>query len=763
MSRIGSEVEPSVKRQMIAPGIFIEKFQEKVGSRSFYVMRIELKLFTMLDFTVDFSGSNNVRIENQEGLVRNVVIQPFQKLEIARLLLEKKWNIKTKFKFTMQLPSLDLQRQHLEPYYKNLKMEIQNTEFLKVIDFASMPDAQTFDYFAKRSLKFIDHDFLPTNSTIDISEQAIIQKYESLVHWRRIKDFLLTEEEIQQGEEVKHIFSDGITPMDVKQGKLGDCWLLSSIASLAEFPRLVQRVILIREPNRHGYYKVKLCKMSKWKIIPLDDYFPCTPLSDTIFSKNMGKEFWVLLLEKAFAKMYGSYGQLVGGHCKEGLIDLTGCPTFHFDLNLPENQQKIISGEMWRDLIQYDQLKYLVTAGTKEFPTENPSTGLVKEHAYSILRVVELDNVKFGIHSKSKTTKLLNLRNPWGIFEWTGDWADDSKQWTAQIKDYLKTDLKVGDGSFWISWENFLENFESLTVCKIAGWHELRLKGKFVKGIDQSNQNINHFCSRWYYEIEIKQTTKIILGVHQEDERYVGVKDTRPYIDIGISLLSYVNGVYQLIDFKKSDFLREQYLEVTLEPGIYFVVPQSIGNCLNFDQGIKPEVNDFSSQNPLVTSVIRDIFEKYDIIANEFLSYKELKSFYDYIGLPLTEYDYNNIVNAFGKKEFKDAKLEGLSEKGFINLFYSLINHKDKKYIKGLFEKLGYNSSLFSYRTRIFMLTIHSEKPVNLSIKDGLQDNIDFTTIKLLIKKFGKSLDESKEVKPTERIPEVEGFYFFNE
>jgi hypothetical protein len=89
MSKIGSEVQSSVKRQMIAPGIFIEKFQERVGSRSYYVMRIELKLFTVLDFTVDFTGSNNVKIENQEGLVRNVIIQPYQKLEIARLQLEK--------------------------------------------------------------------------------------------------------------------------------------------------------------------------------------------------------------------------------------------------------------------------------------------------------------------------------------------------------------------------------------------------------------------------------------------------------------------------------------------------------------------------------------------------------------------------------------------------------------------------------------------------------------------------------------------------
>lgn len=39
---------------------------------------------------------------------------------------------------------------------------------------------------------------------------------------------------------------DGVEASDIKQGALGDCWLLSSLACLAEFPDLV-RCLLVDE------------------------------------------------------------------------------------------------------------------------------------------------------------------------------------------------------------------------------------------------------------------------------------------------------------------------------------------------------------------------------------------------------------------------------------------------------------------------------------------------------------------------------------
>lgn len=54
--------------------------------------------------------------------------------------------------------------------------------------------------------------------------------------------------------------------------------------------------------------------------IIVDDYFPCEEgTTDPIFSRAHGNELWVLLAEKAFAKMYRTYENIVAGDPTEAL------------------------------------------------------------------------------------------------------------------------------------------------------------------------------------------------------------------------------------------------------------------------------------------------------------------------------------------------------------------------------------------------------------------------------------------------------------
>lgn len=307
------------------------------------------------------------------------------------------------------------------------------------------------------------------------------------------------------------IFFDKIEPNDIKQGALGNCWFLSALSSLAERPSLVRRLFVTTTVNQFGIYRVKLCINGEWIYITLDDFFPCYPMGSPIFSAAHGNELWVLLLEKAYAKTKGSYFALRSGLSSEAMIDLTGCPTeiilFDHD-KLHKNYEKI-----WNTLAHYDDEGYLINAftegsdqwseGQRPLSQQKDQIGLVPGHAYAVLQVKQVKGVK-----------LLNLRNPWGNFEWKGDWSDTSPLWTQEMKGEVNFISDINDGQFWMCLKDFLHYFRGVNVCKVRNWDEVRVKGKFVKVTDVNDNNNQTVLSKWYYTVNLPTATKIIVGVH---------------------------------------------------------------------------------------------------------------------------------------------------------------------------------------------------------------------------------------------------------
>lgn len=745
-----SAFKKGIKRQEIAPGIIMEKYQEKEKDKTFYNIKIELQLFNQLDFTVDFTGSKNVDLEGGTNLIKHTIIEPFTKVIVAKLLLEKNWNLKTKFKFSTRLPAMEVQQKHMAPILALLDDEIKRTKGLDRIDCTNISEKDLFSHLQNNKWLFVDHEFLPNTKSLIENPKEIINRYECIVHWRRAKYIVLTAEECTNVKAVPFVFNESIKPHDIKQGKLNDSWLLSGISIIAENEKLVRRIILTKEPNEYGIYKFKVCKMGSWKTIVVDDFFPCFPLSDPVFSRNNGKEIWVLLIEKAFAKLHGSYLSLENGNIKHSLIDLTGCPVFTYQMMERGKDSPFDSNDFWGKLKHWSEENYLVAASTREIPAENSIAGLVKEHAYSILRIVEYSN----------NTKILKVRNPWGVFEWTGDWSKTSPLWTGDLKKKIQPELEKEDGSFWISYKHFLENFETINVCLTRGWQELKLKGKFIKSIDEDNKKIEHFCSRWYYQIDVKTRSKVIIGLHQEDERSLGVKQTRPYIDIGLTLVTYNEGVYKLISFVDSDFVRECFLEIDLEPGTYYVVPRSVGVMLCSHDVTENPAKNYHVEDFEMRAVMRDIFEKHDILSRGFLTYSEIKAFYKFLEKDLTQMEYNKLVSEYGRRNAITGEYEGIPEKGFLDLFSYIIRTNGKLYVQKALLNLGYTKNLFSYRTRLFRLTVHSDNLVNVNTKDALKENIDFVANKLLIRKYGKNIVDNVDVKAADS--EVYGLFYFN-
>ena len=101
---------------------------------------------------------------------------------------------------------------------------------------------------------------------------------------------------------------------DIQQRSLGDCYLLCSIATLAEDPARVEELFLTRDANQAGCYALGVYIMGQKTVVVLDEYIPMRPAGGFCFVEPSGEEMWVVLLEKAWAKINGSYARIEGGN-----------------------------------------------------------------------------------------------------------------------------------------------------------------------------------------------------------------------------------------------------------------------------------------------------------------------------------------------------------------------------------------------------------------------------------------------------------------
>jgi calpain-15 len=118
---------------------------------------------------------------------------------------------------------------------------------------------------------------------------------------------------------------DTIHCNDIEQGGLGDCYFLAAISSIAEYPERLERLFLTKEYNPEGIYVMAMCISGIWQEVILDDLVPCTKYSkNPAFNRSKSHELWVILLEKAWAKIHGGYMNIAAGLTREALRDLTG-------------------------------------------------------------------------------------------------------------------------------------------------------------------------------------------------------------------------------------------------------------------------------------------------------------------------------------------------------------------------------------------------------------------------------------------------------
>ncbi|GFH49869.1 hypothetical protein CTEN210_06345 [Chaetoceros tenuissimus] len=375
-------------------------------------------------------------------------------------------------------------------------------------------------------------------------------------------------------------------PSDVKQGAMGDCWFLSALAVVAERQYLMEKIFPHQTFNEEGCYEVNFCLDGKWSPILVDSCIPAIAMDASKKRKRStsgknengsveiqpgiaaqpafasGTTLWPCLVEKAYAKVHGSYSRLSGGFISEAFADLTGSPVERIRF-----RQVYDLDSLFARILSFTSAGFLMGIATNA-----GGNGLVPCHAYSLLNVYEVHGVVVGqqkkvtnfftkeekhddeitivdtpndtTSDKERTVRLVRIRNPWGTKEWQGKWAASSEEWTEKLRKQIgETAYKKGDGTFFMEFSEMIQRFDHMDVAKCQeGWYRIDK----AASLKLHNSGDPLYSSNLVYHCNALEGTWAFVSIVQQKKRSNATTQFW-YTDLNLIVMKRKRGVLEWV------------------------------------------------------------------------------------------------------------------------------------------------------------------------------------------------------------------------
>ncbi|KAM9314349.1 calpain-9 [Pholidichthys leucotaenia] len=446
-------------------------------------------------------------------------------------------------------------------------------------------DGKSFEQIRQECLRngvlFEDPDFPATDSSLFFSQNVPVN-----IEWKRPPEIC---------SNPQFILGDA-NRTDICQGQLGDCWLLAAIASLTMKKDALARVVPHDQNFDRGYagiFHFKLWKHNQWLDVVVDDKLPTVRDNLIMLHSGDNNEFWSALLEKAYAKLHGSYESLKGGSTMEAMEDFTGGVGEMYDTKAaPNNMFAIMKKALDRGSMMGCSID-ITSSAESEAKT---SSGLVKGHAYSITGVEE-------VNVRGRKVKLVRIRNPWGQVEWNGPWSDNSREWNyvdqADKNRILQTSRE--DGEFWMEFEDFKREYDKVEICNMTPdslsddtkrhWEVSQFEGRWIRGSTAGGcrNYIDTFWTNPQFKLQLEDADdeddmcSVMVALMQKNRRRLR-KEGMDLETIGFALYEAPEGKEQVdkdyFRYNASKARSKTYINMrevserfTLPPGKYLLVP----------------------------------------------------------------------------------------------------------------------------------------------------------------------------------------------
>uniref|UniRef100_G3Q8A6 Calpain 9 n=1 Tax=Gasterosteus aculeatus aculeatus TaxID=481459 RepID=G3Q8A6_GASAC len=343
-------------------------------------------------------------------------------------------------------------------------------------------------------------------------------------------------------------------------------------------------------PVNIEWKRPKFWSHNRWLDVVVDDRLPVVRNKLIMLHSASNDEFWSALLEKAYAKLHGSYESLKGGSTMEAMEDFTGGVGENYETkNCPDNLFSIMKKALDRGSMMGCSIDITSSAESEAKTT----TGLVKGHAYSI---TSLEEVNF----RGKTVQLIRVRNPWGQVEWNGPWSDGSREWNYVDSGDKNRLLQLSDdGEFWMEFSDFKKNYDKVEICNMTPddltddskrqWAVSMFEGNWIRGSTAGGCRnfIDTFWTNPQFKLKLEDADdddvcSVVIALMQKNRRKLRKE--------GMDMETIGFAVYEVRDEDQlgKDFFRynaskarsRTYINVreiserfTLPPGSYLLVP----------------------------------------------------------------------------------------------------------------------------------------------------------------------------------------------
>ncbi|KAH9111732.1 hypothetical protein LEN26_006865 [Aphanomyces euteiches] len=417
------------------------------------------------------------------------------------------------------------------------------------------------------------------------------------------------------------LFTKSASSGDVIQGRLGDCWFLGAISVLAtRMELLIQAFWREDQYKQHGIFICRFMKDFSWHYVIIDDRIPVFEYNNNRAGKPFfarcsdPNELWVPLLEKAYAKLHGSYEALIGGYIDVALSDLTGLCSEQIVLKAGHSgfgddpfapkQREEPGDAFWRRLLDYKRNGTLMGCSIQPDPkiAKNVATegsagqGLYYKHAYGLIDVgeIKLEN--------NKIQRLVKLRNPWGLGEWDGPWSDQSderEKYDSEIQRVFKTmsrnsganvftslqrqrklrlvmepqvevtEVNNNDGTFFMTYDDWRTRYTHFFagIDFADEWSGQRIDGKWDEVSNGGNVSKTTWINNPRYKLQIQQRCHLYISVSQHDPR--GTSDAHLFpIGFHICTLQERNNAYEVKEPPKKSPAYYRLYPPNVQPGL---------------------------------------------------------------------------------------------------------------------------------------------------------------------------------------------------